>query len=171
MKFKSWLATLIIGSNIVLPCNNTYSLRTTEDFMEASRLTANKMVEQPEDVSRLSLLYELLLQMFAYVAFCEHKGLDPEDFLLGVVAPEQLKKRDILSGAKFKTSDKFKLNLLLPKTIDFRTATPLLSTILGANLDEFNQMFLVNQDYTDDKIKSAVAMCGVLRVSVVNVQR
>ena len=172
MKFKSWLATLIIGSNIVLPCNNTYSLRTTGDFIEASRLTANKLNEQPEGVSRLSFLYELLLHMFGYVAFCEHEGLDPEGFLLGLVAfaPEQIKKKDILSGSKFKISDKFRLNLLLPGTINLHTANTLLSTILRANPDQFNQMFLVNPGHTADDILSALTVCSVLRTAVLNVQ-
>lgn len=167
MKFKSWLATLIIGSNIVLPCNNTYSLSTTDDFMEAMRLTAVKMNEPQADTVRLSLLYQLLIQMFACVAFCNHKGLAPEDFLQGVAVPEQLKKKDILSRATFK--DKFKLNLILPKDIDLHASISLLSTILGANLDAFNQMFLVNSRHTNAQLHSAVSMCFILNTFVANV--
>lgn len=173
MKFKSWLATLIIGSNVVLPCKHAYSLRTTEDFMEASRLTAEKMKEQPEDMNRFSLLYELLLQMFAYVAFCEHKGLDPEIFLWGVrtlLATETLKKKDVLSTVPCKTSDKFKLSRLLPKEINLDTATKLILDILEASPDNFELMFLVNPGHTADDITSALAMCGILRTSVVKVQ-
>lgn len=92
MKFKSWLATLIIGSNIVLPCNNTYSLKTMKDFIDASQkciALAHNEPKSDEDIKEAaSYMPEAILQARALVELCNAKQTTLDDlisrFLLSV---------------------------------------------------------------------------------------